>query len=176
MKGRFRIRLEPGPNQEPRCVHCGEPATTASYFPPLLWGPLGFRLLSCVECVLAIQGRWPTDFAGREKGVKEFLRRKYGTFLREHDFSEKDKNELGINLRERIELWQKRRNLAQKRVAWNARQYIARIDHFSVFVPEFAEQNFIESLKERFSPWEERHGPQGQQISRILRHLEGEHP
>lgn len=173
MRGWLRIRLGPEPNQEPRCVYCGDPATTASYFPPLSWGPLGFRLLSCVECRDLIGDQWPLSFSDRVAGTKACLRKRYAAFLGEHEFNEKEIEEFGVNLKERIRLWQRKRNSVLKRLAWNAQQHISHIDHSSVFVQTFAERNFIENLKKRYFPWEKRHGPQWQQVKQILKRSEG---
>jgi hypothetical protein len=142
----FRIRLHGR-----CCIYCGEAANSDEHFPPASYSSRGYILPSCVECNSFAGIACPTDFEARAQFVKNKLKKKYKRHLRSPDWSNDEMSEIGFNLKTGVKVWQKQREIARDRVAWNAISYLASIDHSNDFVPIFAEVDFLEQVRKNYS-------------------------
>lgn len=131
------------------CVYCGEIASTDEHFPPASYGLHGFILPACRECNSVVGTNYPTDFEGRAEYAKERIRKRHAKELRLPDWSESEIAELKYNLRKGVLIWQRQKEIAKQRLAWNALAYLTSIDLSSDFVPTFAEDVFFAKVKKR---------------------------
>ena len=133
-----------------RCVYCGEAADSMDHFPPVSYGLHGFLLPACRECNCIAGTKYPLNFEGRMHHVKKRLRQKYKRHLLTPEWTKDEISELGYNLQEGTDLWQKQKQIAKERIAWNALAYLSSIDHNNDFAVTFVEGDFLEKVKKQY--------------------------
>lgn len=115
------------------CVYCGMVAETVEHFPPRSFSNDGLLLPACKECNSLAGTDWPTDFGKRKGMVNDKLRRRNAKALSMPVWTKEDLEEMKRGMRKEIEIWQTRRRIAERRIAWNAEGYLASIDRNNDF-------------------------------------------
>lgn len=115
------------------CVYCGQVAETVEHFPPKSFSNDGLLLPACRECNNLAGTDWPTDFGKRKEMVNEKLRRRNARALNTPVWTKEDLQEMKRGMRKEIEIWQTRRRIAERRIAWSAEGYLASIDRNNDF-------------------------------------------
>lgn len=129
------------------CVYCGEGANTVEHFPPASYSLGGFLLPACIECNLIASTFYPIDFLSRCEYVKSKLKKKYKKQLMSPSWDDEEISSLGRNLKKGTIVWKKQKEIATKRLAWNALSYISNIDHNNDFVLIYVEEGVSEKIK-----------------------------
>jgi len=133
------------------CVYCGEIATQDEHFPPMSYSLHGYILPACAECNSLAGTNYPTDFVNRASRVKERLRNRYQHQMETPDWSQEEIDEFGRNLKAEVLKWEKTTRIAKERIAWNAISYLASIDQCNDFVQTYAEEDFLEQNRWKWS-------------------------
>ena len=119
-------------------------------FPPKAHAVHGYTLPVCTECKHIAKRGHPYDFKERATFVKEKIRENLKAQLQTPDWSPEEIDEVGRNMRDQIAAWQKMREIAKDRIAWNAIQYLKEIDETCDFLPVYSESEFLEANKWRW--------------------------
>jgi len=115
------------------CVYCGQVAETVEHFPPKSYCLDGLLMPACKECNSLAGTDWPTDFGKRKDLVNERLKRRHAKALNTPVWTQEELKEMKRGMRKEIEIWQTRRRIAERRIAWNAEGYLAYIDRNNDF-------------------------------------------
>jgi len=67
------------------------------------------------------------------------------------DWSQEEIDEFGRNLKAEVLKWEKTTRIAKERIAWNAISYLASIDQCNDFVQTYAEEDFLEQNRWKWS-------------------------
>jgi hypothetical protein len=127
------------------CVYCGEQSVDQENFPPMSHSVHGYKLPVCKECKHLAKRGHPYDFQERAGFVKDKIRERLRAQLQTPDWSSEELDEVGHSMRDSIAGWQRMREIAKDRVAWNAIRYLAKIDETSDFISVYVESEFLEA-------------------------------
>ena len=107
------------------CVYCGAPSTSYDHVPPLHYAERviddcqSFRKYpACVECNTALNGLVLLTLKERRKRVKEYLRKKYRSFLSMPAWSEDELAELEPKFADEIRRASRFAELIKSRVSF----------------------------------------------------------
>jgi hypothetical protein len=120
-------REQPVPAANP-CTYCGLPADSIDHVPPQSVRPIltGLQVTrfafvevaACRQCNSYLSDRQPWTVAGRKQRIKEWLKRRYGAYLRMPDWSDTELCELGRTMQEFVVEGQIMKRLIQQRLRW----------------------------------------------------------
>lgn len=119
----YRVKLD-----DVNCVYCGEPSSCVDHFPPKVSTRFGFILPSCRECNHLAGTEHPFNFVARAAHVKKRLRQRYERWLQCPDWADDEIETLGRGLIQGVRVWRLQKEIARERLAWNAENYLRRID------------------------------------------------
>ena len=118
------------------CIYCGLPATEDEHWPPYCSSNTGYILPCCRECNALAGTEWPYDFIKRAGYVKEKLKHRLARDLSVagdltcEELARQDRSTWIPTLESCVD-----KQIAERRVAWDALSYIATIDYDEVFNP-----------------------------------------
>ncbi len=129
------------------CIYCGEIAVSREHFPPASVTRHGLILPACSECNSFAGTECSFDFDDRCSYVKNMIRIRYRSFIRNPSWNKDEIDELGYNLKVGTIEWQKIKAVVLKRIAWNAVSYLSSIDRNNYFAEFYVKIDTITKLE-----------------------------